>query len=130
MSKNLQCIYVQFNQLIIAVYPMLTRMSRKSLLTEMTIVAEANRDLVSTSEMINDMSMINTVVKSLEVNDIIQVCVLPATDANLNAAESRCSDFYASCSEDITRYLCTQFNTMVVLYKFTRTAYASERSSY
>ena len=103
MSKNLQCIYVQFNQLIIAVYPMLTRMSRKSLLTEMTIVAEANLDLVSTSEMINDMSMINTVVKSLEVNDIIQVCVLPATDANLNAAESRCSDFYASFCNDITR---------------------------
>ena len=42
----------------------------------MTIEAEANLDLVSFSEMINDMSMvtftmvtINTVVKSLEVNE-------------------------------------------------------------
>ena len=61
---------------------------------------------------------------------MMQVCELPDTDANLNAARGRCSDFYASCSKDITRYLCTHFNTMVVLYKFTRTAYASERSSH
>ena len=103
----------------------------------MTIEAEANLDLVSFSVMSNDMSMvtfmmvtINTVVKSLEVNDMMQVCKLPYTDANLNAAKGRCSDFYASCSEDITRYLCTHFNTMVVLYKFTRTAHASFSSSH
>ena len=76
------------------------------------------------------MVTINTVVRSLEVNDMMQVCGMPVTDANLNAAMGRCSDIYASCYKDITRYMCTQFNTMVVLYKFTRTAYASERSSY
>ena len=83
----------------------------------MTIEAEANLDLLSFSEMINEMSMvtftmvtINTVVKSLEVNDMMQVCELPDTDANLNAARGRCSDFYASIGEDITRYLCTHFN--------------------
>ena len=137
LSKYWQCFYEQNNVIIIAVYPMLTRMSRKSLRTAMTIEAEANLDLVSFSEMISDMSMvtftmvtINTVVKSLEVNDMMQVCGMPVTDANLNAAMSRCSDFYASYYKDITRYMCTQFNTMVVLYKFTRTAYASERSSY
>ena len=136
LSKYWQCFHEQNNVIIIAVYPMLTRMSRKSLRTAMTIEAEANLDLVSFSEMISDMSMvtftmvtINTVVKSLEVNDMMQVCGMPVTDANLNAAMSRCSDFYASYHKDITRYMCTHFNTMVVLYKFTRTAYASERSS-
>ena len=136
LSKYWQCFYEQNNVIIIAVYPMLTRMSRKSLRTAMTIEAEANLDLVSFSEMISDMSMvtftmvtINTVVKSFEVNDMMQVCGMPVTDANLNAAMSRCSDFYASYHKDITRYMCTHFNTMVVLYKFTRTAYASERSS-
>ena len=76
LPKNWQCFYVQINDIIIAVYPMLTRMSRKSRRTAMTIEAEANLDLVSFSEMINDMSMvtfmmvtINTVVKSLEVNE-------------------------------------------------------------
>ena len=137
LSKYWQCFYEQNNVIIIAVYPMLTRMSRKSRRTAMTIEAEANLDLVSFSEMISDMSMvtftmvtINTVVKSFEVNDMMQVCGMPVTDANLNAAMSRCSDFYASYHKDITRYMCTHFNTMVVLYKFTRTAYASERSSH